>query len=70
MNIIICGAFTGRQKKPCKMCRSFCGWGISTGYCSVKNNDVTYGSHCKYYKRASYMYFKDGRCKHPEEEFA
>lgn len=67
--MFICGTFTYGQKKPCKTCKRFFLWGVSTGYCSQKKADMSTWEHCKYHKRNAYMYTKDGICKHPSEEF-
>lgn len=64
----ICGAFTHGQKKPCKHCKNFFLWGVSTGCCTKHNCDMLTWEHCKYFKRDSYMYTKDGVCKHSELE--
>lgn len=68
MNVIVCGAFTGKQKKPCKYCKNFLLWGISTGHCSKKNCDTQTWGHCKFYKRDSQVWTKDGVCKVDENE--
>lgn len=68
MNVIICGAFTNKTKKPCKYCSRFLLWGISTGYCFKHRKDMMTWDHCKYYKRDAEMYTIRGKCKHPELE--
>lgn len=65
----ICGAFTNSQKKPCKHCKHFALWGVSTGCCLKTGRDMQTWEHCKYFKRESNMYTKDGICKHPEWEY-
>lgn len=67
--MFICGAFTKGRKKPCKCCKSFMLWGVSTGYCTKYSTDMMTWDHCKYYKRDAEMYTIDGRCKHPELEY-
>lgn len=69
MNVFVCGAFTYGKKKPCKHCKRFMLWGVNTGYCSKHNRDMQTWEGCKYYKRDSFMYSKDGKCKHPEYEY-
>lgn len=67
MNIIVCGTYTTR-KKPCKCCKYFFLWGVSYGHCSKKNDDVSCNDHCKYYKRDSTNWYKNGKCKVNENE--
>jgi hypothetical protein len=67
--MFLCGAFTHGTRKPCKYCRNFMLWGVSTGACFIHRQDMSTWDHCKYFKRNSYMYTKDGICKHPEEEY-
>ena len=66
MNINICGSFTYGQKKPCKYCERFFMWGTSTGYCSKHQQDKHCSEHCKYYKRDSETWTKNGKCKFDE----
>lgn len=63
--MFICGDFTHGRKKPCKYCEHFMLWGISTGMCcrSETFKDVMTWDHCKYFKRDSEYWTKDGRCK-------
>lgn len=65
----ICGSFTNGKKKPCKYCKRFLLWGVSTGYCDRRHKDCETWETCKYYKRDAYMYTKNGVCKHPDEEY-
>lgn len=65
--IFVCGAFTKGQKKPCKHCRNFFSWGVSAGMCRVHNCDTMTWEHCKYYKRDSTVWTKDGKCKIDEK---
>jgi len=67
--IFICGAFTKGTKKPCKYCKYFHLWGVSTGYCTLHEQDFSTWEHCKYYKRDRKLYTKDGKCKYPENEY-
>ncbi len=67
--IFICGAFTKGKTKPCKRCKHFILWGVSTGYCMKKSEDMMTWNTCKFFKRNRYMYTKDGVCKHPDEEY-
>lgn len=59
----ICGSFTSNQKKPCKNCKHFFLWGVSTGYCGKHNKDVSCKEHCKYFKREREVWAKNGKCK-------
>ena len=68
VNTFICGNFTYGQRKPCKMCRHFFLWGISTGYCLRKKEDKQCHEHCKYYKREAQYWYKSGKCKVDENE--
>lgn len=65
--IFICGSFANKRK-CCKKCRNFLLWGISQGYCGKHKTDMNYGGYCKYYKRDSYAWTKDGICKIDESE--
>lgn len=65
----ICGAFTREKKKPCKHCKHFCLWGVNTGYCWKRQVYMQTWDTCKYFKRDSFMYTKDGKCKHPELQY-
>jgi hypothetical protein len=56
-------------KKPCKHCKYFYLWGVSTGYCTLHEQDFSTWEHCKYYKRDRKLYTKDGKCKYPENEY-
>ena len=67
MNVFICGNWATRTK-PCKYCKQFLIWGISTGYCSKKGTNVNYNNHCKYYKRDSEIWTVSGKCKVDENE--
>jgi hypothetical protein len=62
----ICGSFTGKQKKPCKQCKRFFMWGVSYGRCDKLKDDVSCREHCKYFKRDSTTWTKDGKCKFDE----
>lgn len=62
------GNFTYGKKKPCKYCRSFFMWGIGEGHCIKNNQDRMCYEHCKYYKRDSEVWTKDGKCKFNEAE--
>ena len=64
----ICGSFTKGQKKPCKHCKKFWLWGVSTGHCGQHNCDMMTWEHCKYYKRDSKTWTKNGKCKVNEFE--
>lgn len=66
--MFLCGTLTYGQMKPCKYCRNFFLWGISTGHCDIHKTDKSCWEHCKYYKRDSELWFKDGRCKVNENE--
>ena len=61
--MFICGNFTRGQKKPCKHCKNFFLWGISTGYCTKRNEDMQCHDHCKYFKRDSEIWKISGKCK-------
>ncbi len=67
--MFICGPFTKGKKKPCKHCKYFSLWGVSTGYCFKHQEDFQTWENCKYFKRNRSMYTKDGVCKHPEVEY-
>lgn len=64
----ICGSHTYNQKKPCKNCKRFLLWGMSTGYCFKHKTDMQCSNHCKYYKRESNIWNKNGICKLNENE--
>ena len=68
MSIFICGAFTNGQYKPCKTCKRYMLWGISTGHCTKHNTDTQTSNHCKYYKRDSRVFNKNGEFKSKELE--
>ena len=61
--LFICGNHTFGKKKPCKTCKKFLLWGISTGYCFKNKKNVSCRSHCKFYKRDSKLWTKNGKCK-------
>jgi hypothetical protein len=61
--MIVCGSYTGKQKKPCKHCIHFFLWGVGTGYCSKHKCDMFCNDHCKYFKRDYDYWTKDGKCK-------
>ena len=63
MQIFICGNYAGNCKKPCKYCRYFLTPGTGCGYCLKRGVDVHCTDHCKYYKRNSKFWTKDGKCK-------
>lgn len=63
MKSFICGSFTDKQKKPCKHCKHFMLWGLSFGRCFKRNEDMSRSDHCKYFKRDSEIWTKDGKCK-------
>ena len=62
MTIFVCGNSTTRNK-PCKHCKHFMLWGISTGYCFKKKDNLSCNNHCKYYKRDSSFWNISGKCK-------
>lgn len=64
----LCGTFIRGQKKPCKHCRNFFLWGVSSGACIKHNVDMMTWDHCKYFKRNSKYWTKDGKCKIDENE--
>jgi hypothetical protein len=67
LNMIhICGSFTHGQKKPCKTCKHFWLWGVSTGHCFRHKVDMMIWEHCKYHKRDARIWTKDGKCKFDE----
>ena len=61
--INICGAFTHGTRKPCKHCKHFLLWGICYGLCTVHDKNMHTSEHCKYFKRDSQSWTKDGRPK-------
>ncbi len=63
MEIFICGSYTGNTKKPCKHCKHFMLWGVGYGYCGKHKIDTYCSDHCKYFKRDSRIWTKDGKCK-------
>jgi len=68
MEIIICGNYTGKQRKPCKHCKHFFLWGIGAGYCGRLKADIMCHNHCKYFKRDARAWTNDGKCKVDENE--
>ena len=46
--VIICG--TGCKEKTCITCENFFLWGVSTGRCNVKNDDMLGGETCEFHK--------------------
>lgn len=64
----ICGSFTDGQKKPCKTCKHFFLWGVNTGFCGKQMINMATWEHCKYYKRNSEIWCKNGKCKFNENE--
>lgn len=69
VNMFLCGAFTNGKKKPCKHCKRFMLWGVNTGLCDKTGEDMQTWDSCKYFKRDSFMYSKNGKCKHPELQY-
>jgi len=67
MNFIICSNRTSRNK-PCKHCKKFLFWGILMGYCGRFHKDKNANDHCKYFKRESRYWTKDGKCKISENQ--
>ncbi len=68
MDVFICGNFTNEKKKPCKYCINYFLWGISVGTCMKFNEYRNCNYHCKYFKRDSEIWSKDGECKIDENE--
>lgn len=66
--MFICGDYTRGQKKPRKHCKQFMLWGIGTGYCFKHGVDMMTYEHCKYFKRDSKYWTKNGKCKVNENE--
>lgn len=60
--MFICGNYT-KNNKSCKFCKQFMLWGISTGYCCKHKKDIQTLDHCKYFKRDSTIWNKNGKCK-------
>lgn len=70
IRFFIDGFFTEGRKEPCMHCRNFALGGCSGGYCMLHNgfDHTSCSNHCKYYKRNSEVFTKDGKFKNKEVE--
>ena len=48
--MIICGDFDNGTKECCKYCGHFMLWGVNTGFCDVKNDDMCSWNSCERFK--------------------
>ena len=51
MNVFVCGAFDNGTDKCCKYCKHFMLWGVSTGYCDIKDEDMQSSNSCDRFEK-------------------
>ena len=70
---IVCGPYTEKTKR-CLHCKKFIMWGVGGGDCAsnhIKGNKIgdryrSTNDKCKYFKRESQIFDKNGRIKNEE----
>lgn len=63
--VFACGNFATKPKR-CLHCKRFWPWGIGGGDCSRDGSYTSTNGHCKYYKRQSIIFNKNGKVKNQE----
>lgn len=64
MYIHLTGWTDTSKKKRCETCKHFILWGTSWGRCLKHQEDFSKNDHCKFHKRNSEFWTKDGKSKY------